>query len=413
MNEHQKAWTKHWGRASALGLEMACVDAASYTSPDRFEAEREKIFRKVWMPIARDEEVADPGQFIVREVPALGLEAVIVRGRDGVIRAFHNSCPHRGVALVRKCGGRTSLFSCPYHAWSFGTDGRLKAIPGADNFPQVKGADVGLSSIHCDVWNGFIFLNFDESPVPSLPDYLADFADLFASLPFDSYPYFVEMVQDVETNWKCFMDAASEGYHVTVLHKDSLGAQTTATENPLNHFYDPIISGPHASSTVQANPAWCPDKQPVVRFVGEASSYQVQPGGEIDGVAGRRTFAEHPAINRIGLPSFAVQNLRLFPFTSLQMAVDRFLWFQFWPLFVNRTRFVWRLYSPCPPSSYREAFAEAHMIAYSRDIGTEDVAITTMQNIGLRCGALRTIYLGENEFMLRSFHEAVRHYLQH
>ncbi len=411
MNRETHDWSRHWGHAGALGLGAATVDAGYYVSPEQFAAERETLFRKIWMPVARVEELPEPGSFLRREIPPLATEAVLVRGKDGVIRAFYNACPHRGVALVRECKGRTGLFVCPYHAWSFGTDGKLKGLPGAEDFPQVDKAATGLTPIHADIWNGFVFLNFDAEPEQSLADYLGDFATSFGDLPFENYPDVIEIVQDIDANWKTLVDASNEGYHVNVLHRHTLGEQLTTPENPQNNFYDPVFAPPHASAMTQANAGWRPDRQPVVQFVYEAAAYKVQPGLAQDGEKGRRTFADHPMINRVGLPAFSVESTMLFPFTVLQMLTDRYIWFQYWPLSEGRTRFVLRLYGPAAPQSWRQRFADSHMIAYSRDIVTEDATVTQFQQAGLRSGGIKQVNLGDNEYMLRFHHEMVQRYL--
>lgn len=413
MNKEAVGWSKYWGQASALGIGGAAVPASFYTSQEQFDAERAKIFRKVWLMAGREAEVPEPGSFVRIAIPPLDTEAVIVRGKDGVVRAFYNACPHRGVALVRECQGKTGLFVCPYHAWSFATDGKLKGLPGAEDFPHVDKATTGLTPIHLDIWNGFYFLNFAEQPEQSLLEFLGEFATSFGDMPFENYPHVIEIAQDIEANWKTLTDASNEGYHVNALHKESLGAMMTTHENPLNNFYDPIFSGPHVSSTTQANPDWRPDA-PVVLFAYAAAAYKVQPGlaKEEDHSLGRATFAEHPMVNRVGLPAFSVETTQIFPFSVLQMLTNRYIWFQYWPVGPSRTRAATRLYGPAAPTNYRQAFAEAHMIAYSRDIMTEDTIVTQMQQAGLRSGGVKDVVLGEHEYMLRYTHEAVLGYTE-
>jgi phenylpropionate dioxygenase-like ring-hydroxylating dioxygenase large terminal subunit len=282
-------------------------------------------------------------------------------------------------------------------------------VPGIEDFPQIDRRAMRLKPIHLDVWNGFVFLNFDAQPQQSLSDFLGDFATKFGDMPFDGYPHAIEIVQDIEANWKTLVDASNEGYHVNALHRTSLGAMMTTRENPLNNFYDPIFSGPHMSSTTQANPDWRPDA-PVVRFVYGSAAYKVQPGlaaEQASAAEGRKTFAEHPMINRVDLPAFSVETTQIFPFSVLQMLTNRYIWFQYWPVGPNRTRAVTRLYGPAAPLSHAQAFAEAHMIAYSRDIMTEDTVVTQLQQIGLRGGGVKDVVLGEHEYMLRFFHEEV------
>jgi phenylpropionate dioxygenase-like ring-hydroxylating dioxygenase large terminal subunit len=412
MNKEAIDWSRYWGGATKFGIGGATVPASFYTSQEQFDAEREKIFSKVWLMVGREAEVPEPGDFVRRAIPPLDTEALIVRGKDGVVRAFHNACVHRGVALVRACAGKTGLFTCPYHAWTYGTDGKLRGLPGAEDFPQVDRKQEGLKPIRLDIWNGFVFLNFDEQPQQTLTEFLGDFGDKFGDMPFEGYPHILEISQDIEANWKTLVDASNEGYHVNALHRASLGAMMTTPGNPLNNFYDPIFSGPHMSSTTQANPDWRPDA-PVVLFAYAAAAYKTQPGlaAEAAGAAVGRTFADHPMVNRVGLPAFSVETTQIFPFSVLQMLTNRYIWFQYWPVGPNKTRAVTRLYGPAAPENYRQAFAEAHLLAYSRDIMTEDTVVTQLQQIGLKSGGVKQVVLGEHEYMLRFFHEKVLEHL--
>ena len=414
MNKEAIDWSRHWGGAAKFGIGGGVVPASFYISQEQFDAEREKIFSKTWLMVAREEEIPEPGDYIRREVYPLDTEALIVRGKDGVVRAMHNACLHRGVALVRECAGKTGLFTCPYHAWSFDTEGRLRGVPGIEDFPQIDKQAMRLKPIHLAIWNGFVFLNFADEPDQTIEQYLGDFALSFGDMPFGGYPYVLEVVQDIEANWKTLVDASNEGYHVNALHKESLGAMMTTRENPLNNFYDPLFSGPHMSSTTQANADWRPSA-PVVLFAYAGASYKTQPGLAREtesAAAGGKTFADHPMVNRVGLPAFSVETIHLFPFSVLQTLTNRYIWFQYWPIGPNKTRAVTRLYNPAAPENYRQAFAEAHLVAYSRDIMTEDTYVTQLQQKGLRGGGVKEVVLGEHEYMLRYFHEAVLRYTE-
>src|SRR5690606_15941683 len=101
------------------------VDTAAYTSPERFAVETE-LFGKVWLNIADVADVANPGDWIVRDVHCRSASVLIWRDKEGELRAFHNVCTHRGMKLVWGESGNSLRFSCPYHAWTFGADGGLK-----------------------------------------------------------------------------------------------------------------------------------------------------------------------------------------------------------------------------------------------------------------------------------------------
>ena len=409
----ENEWKAHWGLASELGLSGDRVAVSAYASPGQFEAERERIFGKAWLLCARVEEVPEPGSFIRREVPPLRTEALITRGKDGHLHAFHNACLHRGSALVAECSGKASAFTCPYHGWTYGIDGKLRGIPGKEYFPQVDLATARLKPIHMDVWNGFVFLNFSAAPDQSLAEFLGPFASQFDGLPLADYPRAIEMTLDVDVNWKAFLEASNESYHVSALHGRTLGEQMTTSANPRNNSYDPVFSGAHASATVEGRTDWLPTK-PVARFVAETPDSEAGMGNarrDAPDEAATRPFAGHAAVNRIGLPSFAAECMLIFPFTCLQLLPNSYVWFQYWPVSHDRTRFVWRQYVPSAPRTWRQAFAEAHAIAYVRDVVTEDGTMVARQQRGFEGGGLAEVVFGENEFMPRFFHQTVRDWL--
>ncbi len=361
--------------------------------------------------MARVSEIPEPGDFIKKDILTLEAEVVIVRDRkDGVIRAFYNACPHRGVALVRQCSGRTGLFVCPYHGWSFKTDGKLQGIPGSENFPHLDRKATGLTSIHCDVWNDYIFLNFDEEPRQTLAEYLGAFGELYDDLPFADYTYAVDIIQDAPTNWKNFLDAFNEGYHVAVLHAKSLpGLMTSA--NPLNHMYDQTLMAPHSRATIQSNPDYKPTgkvEQLVFRAIAAGA---LNSAGTEESQPQARKFGSAKGVNRIGLPSTSSELINVFPLSQFHATQLGYMWFQFWPMGPEKVRFATRVYFASKPRSYRDQFVETFMCTKHRDVVSEDVAMTHIQQIGMRSGGLKHINTGEMEPLVRFTHAQIRSYL--
>jgi phenylpropionate dioxygenase-like ring-hydroxylating dioxygenase large terminal subunit len=408
MNQTTDPWAKHRTLARDRGLGSAVVDADRYTSADVYAAEREKIFRRVWLLVGRESEVSNPGDFIKREIYPLEVEALIVRGKDGVVRAFHNTCAHRGSALVEASEGTTNLFVCPYHAWSFGTDGGCKAIPGAEYFPQVDKDKIGLTPIHADIWNGFVFLNFDETPRQTLREYLGDFGELYGEIPFGDFRHLVEMTMDIDTNWKCLLDASLESYHVPFLHRKSL-PMISSTANPLNVYYDAQLWPPHSSFILQSNPDWVPNGR-VLQFVYAATGANMRRTLD-DGAPPSAKLSSAEAVNPLGIPNFFLRVLTVFPLTQLYVFDDSYNVQQVWPMGVGKVRFVSRFYFRSPPASYLERFGEAHLTASGRDVLSEDVAMTSSQFRSLRSGGVKRFYFGENELLLRHTHEMIQAYL--
>ncbi|CAM4105572.1 Phenylpropionate dioxygenase-like ring-hydroxylating dioxygenase large terminal subunit [Novosphingobium lubricantis] len=198
-------------------LEGGRIEPDAYNSRERFEAERE-MFGKVWLNIAEAGEIPNPDDWIVRDVTCRSVSAIIVRGKDMNIRAFHNICSHRGMKLVWDEKGRGGKFSCPYHAWQYNTDGELTHIPDAECFPHVDKQESGLTPIHCDTWEGFIFINLDQQPAQTLVEFLGPMTEALKNAPFQEYPTSVRCRSVIKANWKLGVEAQSESYHAAALH---------------------------------------------------------------------------------------------------------------------------------------------------------------------------------------------------
>ena len=138
----------HWTTATNLGVNSPATTTESHVSPSRYAAEREAIYRRVWLMVGRVEAIPEGGDYFLRPVPTLDVEALVVRGKDDIIRAFYNSCSHRGVTVVNQPCGNAATFRCPYHSWLYGADGSLRSIPADANFPFIDKSQHGLKPIH-------------------------------------------------------------------------------------------------------------------------------------------------------------------------------------------------------------------------------------------------------------------------
>lgn len=255
------------------------------------------------------------GDYILRDIPSLKVEALIVRGKDGVIRAFYNSCcSHRGVALVNDQRGRAVTFRCPYHSWLDGADGTLRAIPHEEQFPGFDKAANGLTPIALDCWNGFIFINLDREPRQSLREFPGGLGKLHETPPFGRYPVHTVSTPQFAANWKAGMHSFSEGYHITIAHSRTLTPQIVTAANPGFRFFDIRLFGPHSTLISERNFDWRQSTPAVSRAVTQMPSVVLPRAGENAG----SDFARHPSINRIGIPNFGVEIITIFPDICLQ-----------------------------------------------------------------------------------------------
>src|SRR5215213_558267 len=175
-------------------MALETLPYAWYSSAEVLRLERERIFARSWQYAGRADEVADPGSFVA--VDAGGIPLLVVRDRGGALRAFLNVCRHRGSILVEG-NGRRETIQCPYHAWTYDLDGRLRAAPSLEEL----GGDadgIALLPASVDTWGSFLWVNPDPHAAPlaatlgSLPEQL----DL-GPLRFHSRVHF-----GVDANWK-------------------------------------------------------------------------------------------------------------------------------------------------------------------------------------------------------------------
>ena len=207
--------------------EATAPPKALYTSPDILALEQQHIFGASWLCAGRADEIPSPGDYMTYE---LGPQPVIlVRGRDGEITARANTCRHRMMRLVEG-RGRTSRFTCPYHAWTYGIDGRLVSAPHMDKTACFERDDLALADIRCEIYQGWIYvtLDADAAPVATLLAALTPVTERYRQQDYITI-FSEEHVWD--TNWKCLTENFMESYHLPVAHRETVGANFTVEEN--------------------------------------------------------------------------------------------------------------------------------------------------------------------------------------
>lgn len=206
---------------------LADIAKARYTS-DAFAAlENEYMWTRTWQMACTVDELSQPGDHVVYDVADQSL--IVVRSRDGSIKAFHNSCLHRGTKL-RTDGGRVASFRCPFHGWKWDLDGALSELPAQWDFPQVwEQPDSCLPQAQVAEWCGFVFVNFDPD-APAFNDVAQKLVEHFERdfAMGDRYKAF-HAVKEIPANWKVCMEAFAEGYHVIATHPQIL--EFAADEN--------------------------------------------------------------------------------------------------------------------------------------------------------------------------------------
>lgn len=206
------------------------LPGSAYTDPQVLEKEREKIFERQWMFVARAEDVANGGDFLRCTV---GREdVIIVRGKDAVVRGFFNVCRHRGATLcLEESGNKGNAIRCPYHAWSYKLDGSLITAPNWEAMKSIDKSTRRLIEFRVEEWNGLIFVNLSEDPT-SLVEHLTPLlefrlgGDLTILDRYDlgSLKLGRRIVYETEANWKLVMENFQECYHCGTIHPELVEA---------------------------------------------------------------------------------------------------------------------------------------------------------------------------------------------
>ncbi len=186
-----------------------------FVSPEIFAEEQEKIFAKQWILVGHQSQIADTGDYAVQQV--IGESLIVIRDKTGEIRGFYNVCRHRGTRLREDRSGHASAIQCPYHAWTYGLDGRLIGAPHMDDVPGFDKANYSLHAVNLALWEGFIFVNLSDSPVP-LKEWLVPLAGKFSHWNLSVLRSARRIEYDVRANWKLIFENYSECYHCPGVH---------------------------------------------------------------------------------------------------------------------------------------------------------------------------------------------------
>jgi glycine betaine catabolism A len=222
-------------------LAMAAPDrvpVARYFDPDFYRLENERLWSRTWQMACRLEEIPNEGDFV--EYENVGRSVVIVRVSPTEVKAFYNSCRHRGVKLVEDRGTLRSGFVCSFHGWCYGLDGANTFLYQPDLFAEYNRAaeDLSLRECRLDFWGGCAFVNFDDN-APPLRAAIEPFASIVDAWHPESLRTEWWLSWRLPVNWKLAMEAFMEGYHVRQTHPQLLprSVRTTADYNNGSRFY--------------------------------------------------------------------------------------------------------------------------------------------------------------------------------
>lgn len=384
-----------------LGTEPIPVDRM--ISPEVFERERERVFRRAWLNVGREDAIPSPGDYFVKELSVLRTSIIVVRGQDGTVRAFHNMCRHRGNKVARDCAGNAKGFRCNFHGWAYDLEGQLVTVPDEDQFFDFRRAEHGLVPVHIDAWEGFLFVNVSREPSESLRDFLGEMVDHFRGYPFGEFRRAVTYVTDVQANWKVFMDAFQEGYHVPFVHRYSIpDAFRSMDLSPFLHLPSVRIYRKHRGTSVPANPAYEPLESE--RLIAGVDPALLQgPGVPPE---------EEPlGANPDKIQPWAFDINLFYPNFAIFVSGSWYLTYNFEPMGPERTVWSVKQYMRPPRTAAERVCQESAKIGL-RDAIREDLSRLEDVQYMLGSGVLQEIPLSDQEVLVRHSYKVIEDHLQ-
>ncbi len=375
-----------------------------YVSRAHFEKERDLLFRKLWLNVGRVEQVPNVGDYFVKTIEMCRTSIIVVRGKDGDLRAFHNMCSHRGNQLAYQANGNTSRFTCKFHGWTYGLDGALRGITDEHNFFTLDKRCLGMTPVAIDIWEGFIFINVDPAPAQTLNEFLGD--ELRASVA--GYPFStvsencISWQTELKANWKIVKDAFQEIYHISVLHHKTIGTVFASKGNPYGNALDYTLFPPHGRSSLSANPNRKPT--PVEALAQHYGAVVLQQDNAV-------TDDFPKGVNPTRYANWSFDGVAIFPNTLMYLSKGTYLTHIFWPLAEDRTLWEVRNYSP-KAKTLAARFSQEYGKVTFRDTLLEDGSTLERTQSMLGSGAKQEFVLQDEEIFIRLHHKMTEAYFE-
>jgi phenylpropionate dioxygenase-like ring-hydroxylating dioxygenase large terminal subunit len=345
-----------------------------YRDPEYFEVEMERLIRPSWQIVCHESDIDAPGGW--RTLEYLGESVLVVRGDDGAVRAFSNTCRHRGSRVVSGEAGCAKRLTCPYHAWTYALDGRLIGVPRKSDYPGLDTAQLGLVPVDLERWRGFLFVRLAPGG-PSVAEMMAPYEDEIGLYRFEALEAIGRVtLRPRAVNWKNVADNYSDGLHINIAHPGltrlfGQGYGIEAEEH-VDRMYGDLLERPSSNPSERAYQAILPEVDHLPR-------------------SHRRRWLY----------------FKLWPNVAFDIYPDQVDFMQFLP--VSPTETLIREISYAIPDDRREMRAARYLNwRINRRVNAEDTALIEGVQLGMASAFYTPGPLGESEVCLRSFARKLR-----
>jgi nitrite reductase/ring-hydroxylating ferredoxin subunit len=361
------------------------IPIGRFTSDEFWDLEQAHLWSSCWVLAGRSEDIAEPGDFFTFD--DLVHPMIVIRGRDGEVRAYYNTCQHRGAPVVREASGNSRLLRCQYHSWSYDIDdGHLVSVPDERDFVALDKAERCLPKIRCEVWDNWIFVNRDADAM-SLRDWLGPIVDEMSEFQGPTLRTVARQSEIVPCNWKVTAEAFLEVYHFRHIHGrggesllDNRGATMGLLPNGCSRMITPFSKGSYSALGMND---WSDYKHVVI------------PG-----------FADITTVNDMVRCTSSAYGV--FPNLITPVAAYGFPFITFWPIDKRTTRIDWTHYAPIDfdPADGLPPHWQARLDNFALIMQEDFWNMAPMQR-SLESPAMRGVPINYQERRIWHFHEQI------
>ena len=345
-----------------------------YYDPDFFRIEMARVIRPSWQVVCHISDIAGAGDW--HSLDLLGESIIVMRGEDEAVHAFHNVCRHRASRITDGSSGCAKRLVCPYHGWTYATDGRLTGVPNRADYAGLDMTALGLKPVECEVWQGFVFIRLGGDG-PSVAKMMAPYETMIAPYRFPEMRSFGRVtLRPRAVNWKTIADNYSDALHIPVAHPGltrlfgrSYGIEAAAE---VDRMWGDLVDRPSSNLSERAYQYFLP---------------------QVDHL---------PAAQQRHWLYF-----KLWPNVAFDIYPDQVDFMQFIP--VSPTLTLIREIAYALPDDRREMRAARYLNwRINRQVNAEDTALIARVQAGMESGSYTPGPLGESEVCLRSFAQKLR-----